>query len=143
LSAEPKLALLLPVFYLPILLLTTLKNVFGFKFWNLRFWPKLLLLAMVLIGFGFVNSVSGLMGLTLVLGVVAGFIEISDWYIEERKEHYSRLIYSESLAFLFVAVFLSLLNQYLQLPALFAAIGAILLAVLIVRAGLRKLKGHK
>lgn len=76
-KAEPRLGLLVPVFYLPILLLTTLKNVFKFKFWNLRFWPKLLSLAIVLIAFNFSYTVTALMGLTLVLGIVAGFVEIS------------------------------------------------------------------
>jgi len=132
-QAEPRLGLLVPVFYLPILLLTTLKNVFHFKFWNLRFWPKLLLLAIVLIGFNFSYTVTALLGLTLVLGVVAGFIEISDWYQEEQKENYTRLIYSETLAFLFTVVFLSLLNEYIQLPQIFALLGAVLLVVLAVR----------
>jgi hypothetical protein len=132
-QAEPRLGLLVPVFYLPILLLTTLKNVFHFKFWNLRFWPKLLLLAIVLIGFNFSYTVTALLGLTLVLGVVAGFIEISDWYQEEQKENYTRLIYSETLAFLFTVIFLSLLNEYIQLPQIFALLGAVLLVVLAVR----------
>ena len=70
LERDAKLILLVPVFYLPLLVLSTLKNVFRFKFWNLRYWPKLLLLAIVLIGFGFSYTTAALLGLTLVLGVV-------------------------------------------------------------------------